>query len=111
MIYFDGQHLMADTLKELHLKAVSIGLQEKWFQPHPRHPHYDVWGAPAQRLTVNCTAKEMLRRRAELQGQSDDNRLPSLASLPLRVKGWNPLAESRRIDRANAQQVGRGSDK
>ncbi len=33
---FDGVHLMADTLDELHAKAKSIGLKPEWFQAHPQ---------------------------------------------------------------------------
>lgn len=63
MIYFDGTHLMADTLDELHAEAYYIGLERKWFQDHPRHPHYDVWGAPKKLLTANRTTREMLKER------------------------------------------------
>ncbi len=63
VIYFDGQHLMADTLDELHAEAKRIGLKPEWFQGHPRHPHYDAWGAPRRKLSVNCTSRQMLRLR------------------------------------------------
>lgn len=35
-------HLTADGLDELHRFAKSIGLQYRWYQPHPKHPHYDL---------------------------------------------------------------------
>ena len=60
--WFDGVHLMAPSLDALHEVAASIGLKREWFQDHARHPHYDVWGKPAEKLTVNCTTREMLRR-------------------------------------------------
>ena len=63
--WFDGIHLMAPTEAELHQVAASVGLKPEWFQAHPRHPHYDVWGAPAKRLRVNCTPREMIRRASE----------------------------------------------
>lgn len=62
--WFDGIHLMAPTDEELHNVAVSIGLPRSAFQydaRHSHHCHYDVWGAPAKKLTVNCTTREMLR--------------------------------------------------
>ncbi len=34
-------HMMADTLDELHLMAIVIGLQYTWFQKS-RFPHYDL---------------------------------------------------------------------
>lgn len=75
MIYFDGQHLMANSPAELHAEAQRIGLKREWFQDHPRHPHYDVWGAPAKKLIVNCTTRQMLNgfclRRWKLMGATD----------------------------------------
>ena len=63
MIYFDGVHLATDSdLSELHREARLIGLKREWFQEHSRHPHYDVFGAPAKRLAVNCTSRELLRK-------------------------------------------------
>lgn len=44
MVYTDNIHLIADTLDELHEFAKAIGLKKEWFQPHKRHPHYDIWG-------------------------------------------------------------------
>lgn len=44
MIYTDKIHLVADTLDELHEFALKIGLKREWFQNHPKHPHYDIWG-------------------------------------------------------------------
>lgn len=44
MIYFDGVHLVGDTVEELHDFALLCGLKREWFQDHKRHPHYDVWG-------------------------------------------------------------------
>jgi len=58
--YFAGVHLTADTLDELHAEAARIGLQRRWFQSG-RHPHYDVFGAPAMLLTVNATARGTVR--------------------------------------------------
>jgi hypothetical protein len=37
-----SSHLMADSEDELHAFAAKLGLQRRWFQKHPRHPHYDV---------------------------------------------------------------------
>ena len=64
MILFDGVHMMTDhvDLQELHDKALEIGLRPISFQDHPVHPHYDVWGGPRSRLTINCTSRELVRR-------------------------------------------------
>jgi len=39
-------HMMTDQveLDELHEMAQKIGLKREWFQDHPLHPHYDVYG-------------------------------------------------------------------
>jgi len=58
MIYTDGTHLAADTLAELHMFAVLIGLRRDWFQNHLRHPHYD--------LTTKRAAKRAMKRGAKL---------------------------------------------
>lgn len=34
-------HMLADTLKELHAMADSLGLKREWFQDHGT-PHYDI---------------------------------------------------------------------
>lgn len=44
MIYFDGVHLVADTVSELHNFAQQLGLKRCWFQTARKHPHYDVLG-------------------------------------------------------------------
>ncbi len=36
-------HMMTDgNLDELHAIAAKIGMQQRWFQNHPSHPHYDL---------------------------------------------------------------------
>ena len=35
-------HLWGDTDEELHKFAAKIGLLRRWFQDHPRLPHYDL---------------------------------------------------------------------
>jgi len=64
MILYDGVHLVSDSsLEELHAEAERIGLKEIWFQkPACGIPHYDVFGTPAKKLTVNCTRKELVRK-------------------------------------------------
>lgn len=34
-------HMMANNISELHDMAEQLGVR-KWFQEHPRHPHYDL---------------------------------------------------------------------
>lgn len=43
MIYTDGVHLISDqSIEELHVFAIRIGLKPSWFQNNKRHPHYDL---------------------------------------------------------------------
>jgi len=43
MIYVDTVHLVADSLKELHLFAEQIGLKRQYFEGVKKgHPHYDL---------------------------------------------------------------------
>lgn len=63
MILFDGVHLATDgDLDELHKFAQSIGLKREWFQDHPAHPHYDLFGSVARRVAKNCTSRELARK-------------------------------------------------
>lgn len=67
-VFFDGVHLAATDLEELHAFATRLGLKRSWFQcpPEHRHPHYDVM---AKRLkaraismgAVPTTAREIVR--------------------------------------------------
>lgn len=43
MIYFDGIHIVADSLEELHKFAEQIGIKRCWFEGTKKgHPHYDA---------------------------------------------------------------------
>ncbi len=42
MVYTDKIHLMADSVVELHLFAIKIGLKRFWFQ-NTKYPHYDLF--------------------------------------------------------------------
>ena len=42
MIYTDKIHLIADTQNELHQFAINVGISRHWFDPNPKHPHYDI---------------------------------------------------------------------
>lgn len=65
-------HLTADTLPELHAFASRLGLQRRWFQEHPVHPHYDL--TPDKRDealamgAVLVPAKEQARKRLIARG-------------------------------------------
>jgi len=63
MTYFDGIHLIADTIQELHEFALKCDLKKEWFQHHPRHPHYDVWGGTKTRNVIRLGAQIVSARR------------------------------------------------
>lgn len=47
MVYTDGKHLVADSVKELHDFASMIGIKKSLFHSDSRYPHYDL---PIQNL-------------------------------------------------------------
>lgn len=51
-------HMLADTLEELHAMADKIGIQRKWFQNHPNHPHYDICQSK-RKLAIQFGATEL----------------------------------------------------
>jgi hypothetical protein len=65
-------HMMADSLEELHDMAEKIGMKRKWFQNHPKYPHYDV-SLTRRKLAIEYGAQEitskdlvkMMRRRKD----------------------------------------------
>jgi len=65
MVYFDGIHLVAENIDELHSFALLCGLKCEWFQNHKRHPHYDVWGNKNKRAVfkngaIEVSSKELI---------------------------------------------------
>lgn len=67
-------HLVADSLDELHQFAANLGLRRSWFQEKASYPHYDVTAAmrykalslgaiAADRATIIAAAKSL---KAEL---------------------------------------------
>jgi hypothetical protein len=71
MIYFDGVHLLADSLDELHAAAKSVGLKPSWFQRDASHPHYDCFGsiaAKAGRKFGVTSSTAMMRRYLAAKG-------------------------------------------
>ena len=62
-IYTDGIHLISDkSINELHRFARKIGLKPKWFQNHPKHPHYDLTTNRAKDRAINKGAIEITSR-------------------------------------------------
>lgn len=66
MVYTDGIHLIADTVGELHgFVRWKAGMSRSWFQDHPKHPHYDIWGAPLKRAiahgALSVSSKDIVR--------------------------------------------------
>jgi hypothetical protein len=71
MKYFDGVHLVATSLEELHLYAQSKGIKRCWFQCAKTHPHYDVIGrnkllVEKDRDVIRVSSKEILIRSKAL---------------------------------------------
>lgn len=66
-------HLTTDgTLDELHAFAAKIGLKREWFQPHQRHPHYDLTASKREKAlaagAVFVPGKQQARARLEKLG-------------------------------------------
>ena len=40
-VYFDGVHLVADSVEELHQAARDMCINRCWFDANKKHPHYD----------------------------------------------------------------------
>ena len=56
-------HMYADTLDELHVMAIKIGLKRSWFQDHWSLKHYDL--VPSKReIAVRLGAVEQDRSEA-----------------------------------------------
>lgn len=53
--------LTGSDLEELHLFAEQIGISRRRFQPHPRHPHYDL-NPSARQIAVVLGAIELSTR-------------------------------------------------
>ena len=70
MVYTDKIHLVADTLEELHNFATNIGLKKEWFQEHPKHPHYDIWGIMLKKAissgAVVISSKDLVQKANKL---------------------------------------------
>jgi hypothetical protein len=55
-------HMVADTLEELHAMADKIGIQRRWFQNNPDHPHYDI-SQSKRALAIQSGAVEITSRQ------------------------------------------------
>lgn len=57
-------HMVADTLDESNSMADVIGVNRKWFQDYPRHPHYDISrmkkALALQNGAIEVTSKELI---------------------------------------------------
>lgn len=66
-ILTDGKHLVSDeSVDELHAFARRMGLNREWFQKHPVHPHYDLFGRAHARAIQHgarhMPSKQLARR-------------------------------------------------
>lgn len=55
-------HMVADTLDELNSMADVIGVNRKWFQDYPRHPHISRMkkALALQNGAIEVTSKELI---------------------------------------------------
>jgi len=72
-------HMYADTLAELHVMAIRIGLRREWFQPSRTLSHYDLTAGRRKRA-VECGAVEHTREQAinkwvEIRKKKGDDRV------------------------------------
>ena len=65
-------HMIADTLDELHAMADRIGVARSWFQKRASFPHYDICEARRDdalaRGAVAVTARELVSIIRRLRG-------------------------------------------
>lgn len=67
----------SDDLTELHNLAARIGLKPEWFQPHPLHPHYDIFGKRFRLAAITAgaipvSAQELVKRCSKYFQQKDN---------------------------------------
>lgn len=67
MVYYDGIHLAASNIKELHLTAQRAGVKRCHFDANPKHAHYDIpkkYDSAVRDLNnvIICTSKELVRK-------------------------------------------------
>jgi hypothetical protein len=64
MVYTDGLHLIADSLKELSSFANSRGLNPKWLEPGALniHPHFKIYGKAKQRILADTSVIQISTR-------------------------------------------------
>lgn len=74
MIYFDGIHIVADSLDELHRFAEQMGIKRCWFEGTRKgHPHYDApnWAKVAVRANSQfVTKRQVLKISKEMLEKS-----------------------------------------
>jgi len=86
-------HLVADSLDELHVFALRIGLRRSWFQGRASFPHYDVTtevreralhaGAVASGKTQMLTAARKLKAEMAASASQISTPVVSKQTLPL----------------------------
>lgn len=84
-------HLYADTLAELHAMANAIGVDNRWFQDKPGHPHYDI-ALSKKALAIKHGAIEVVYSSCHLAAFAGEGFNPRPAS----VEGYKKrLADGR----------------
>jgi len=61
MILIDGLgHMVSDeSEQELHEFARKLGLKRRWYQDHPKHPHYDLTTERARQRALSLGAEKV----------------------------------------------------
>lgn len=54
-------HMVSDSIEELHIFAIKIGLKREWFQDKFNRPHYDLLKSKKE-LAIKLGAKEVTRK-------------------------------------------------
>lgn len=67
-------HMIADTLPELHIMAVRLGLHPNWFQEDASFPHYDICQQKREKAlkygAIALDKRSLVRKIRELRGEN-----------------------------------------
>lgn len=67
----EWNHLVADSLDELHAFADKLGLRRSWFQSKTLYPHYDVTKSVRTRALAMVRTAQTGKKLSVAQGRCD----------------------------------------